>query len=59
MKENKVSDKFFEDLDKVREVEGDYFKVVEMLEEMKRGDLTELELEWVEEMVGYSEEEEG
>ena len=58
-KVNKVSDKFFKDLDDVRMIEGDYFKVVDMLEDKMGRKLSEIELEWCEEMVGFDEEEEG
>ncbi len=56
-KVNKVSDKFFKDLDDVRMIEGDYFKVIDKMEDKMGRDLSEIEREWVDEMVDCSEEE--
>jgi len=61
MTENKVveviSDKFFEDLDDVRMESGDFFDVVEKMEVKCGRKLSRVECEWIDEMVGWSEEE--
>ena len=57
MKDSKVSDKFFEDLDDVRMEYDDFFEVVEKMEEKCGRKLSEIEMEWCEEMVGFDEEE--
>ncbi len=51
MKESKVSDKFFKDLDDVRMVSDDFFEVVEKMEVKCGRKLSEIEREWCEEMV--------
>ena len=56
-KVNKVSDKFFKDLDDVRMIEGDFFEVVEKMEDKMGRKLSEIEMGWCEEMVGFDEEE--
>ena len=57
MKDSKVSDKFFEDLDDVRMEYDDFFEVVEKMEEKCGRKLSSVEMEWCEEMVGFDEEE--
>ena len=57
MKDSKVSDKFFEDLDDVRMEYDDFFEVVEKMEEKGGRKLSEIEMEWCEESVGFDEEE--
>ena len=56
-KVNKVSDKFFDILDDVRMIEGDLFKVIEMVEDKMGRMLSGIEMMWCEEMVGFDEEE--
>ena len=56
-KVNKVSDKFFEDLDDVRMESDDFFEVVEKMEVKVGRELSEVEREWCEEMVDCREEE--
>jgi len=51
MKDSKVSDKFFEDLDDVRMEYDDFFEVVEKMEEKCGRKLSSVEMEWCEEMV--------
>jgi len=55
-KVNKVSDKFFKDLDDVRMESNDFFEVVEKMEVKVGRKLSEIECEWCEEVVDYSEE---
>ena len=50
-KVNKVSDKFFKDLDDVRMMSDDFFEVVEKMEVKCGRKLSEIEREWCEEMV--------
>ena len=50
-KVNKVSDKFFKDLDDVRMGCDDFFEVVEKMEVKCGRKLSEIEREWCEEMV--------
>jgi len=51
-----MKDMFFEMLDDVRMVCDDRYEVVEMLEKKLGRSLSEIEFEWVEEMVYYEEE---
>ena len=51
MKDSKVSDKFFEDLDDVRMEYDDFFEVVEKMEVKCGRKLSSVEMEWCEEMV--------
>ena len=49
--------KFFKDLDDVRMLTGDYFEIVEKMEEKLGRELSDEELDWCDEMCGDSEEE--
>ena len=49
--------KFFKDLDDVRMLTGDYFEIVEKMEEKLGRELSDEELDWVDEVCGDSEEE--
>ena len=49
--------KFFKDLDDVRMLTGDYFEIVEKMEEKLGRELSDVELDWCDEMCGDSEEE--
>ena len=56
-KVNEVSDKFFKDLDDVRMESDDFFEVVEKMEVKVGRKLNEVEIEWCEEGIDWSEEE--
>jgi len=49
--------KFFEDLAEVRMLTGDYFEMVEKMEKKLGRELSDVELDWVDELCGDSEEE--
>tara|TARA_R100000908_G_C3648989_1_gene81644 strand:+ start:29 stop:313 length:285 start_codon:yes stop_codon:yes gene_type:complete len=48
---------FFENLEDVRMLTGDYFEIVEKMEEKLGRELSDEELDWVDEVCGDSEEE--
>lgn len=48
---------FFENLEDVRMLTGDYFEMVEKMEEKLGRELSDEELDWVDEVCGDSEEE--
>ena len=48
---------FFENLEDVRMLTGDYFEIVEKMEEKLGRELSDVELDWVDEVCGDSEEE--